>query len=143
MPYTHIHRRDLMAVMSTARDARRNARNRDPAIRSRDITPRHVSFVLSCARNGGSSEEWIPWRRRRRTRKIRQNPVGALRSRIDRIHIVDRKRSGAGSCMRAVSSYLPSSWLKVIFGTCLMDGISRFSAAKFSRRNSILDIPAN
>jgi hypothetical protein len=44
-----------------------------------------------------------------------------------------------------VGYLLPSFRLKVIFGTPLdvMEGIPRFPAVKFSRRNSIPDVPAN
>lgn len=133
--------------MSTPCDVRYGARNRDPAIQSSDIVPRHVSLVPRDARV---------------TNRILgagilcENSVVALRSRIDRIHIVDRrwraKSCGAGGFpSTTLSPHRNSS--EVIFGACLMDGllyaradiviskrqdIWRFSAMKFSQCNSIL-----
>lgn len=140
-------REGLIAAMSTLCDARRGAWSRDPAIRSSDAVPRHVSSVPRDAHVVAADSPT----------RIRENPVGALRSCIDQIHVVDRRRRtgscGASgflrpSCSPSTGSYfrrprdgrLIQSASVVISGR---RGILRFPAAKFSRRNSILDILSN
>lgn len=85
--------------------------------------PRHVSSVPSRARNGESSEEPEEEEKEEGEEEEdpRQNPVGALRSRIDRIHIVDRQATGGWILWCGARVVSSSTFLhprpKVIFGT--------------------------
>jgi len=113
--YTHTWK-GLITMMSIIPcDLRRNS---DPAIRSSDIVPRHVSSKRGFAR--------IRWAR------CALVLIGSTSWIVGWI-----------LCEIVASSYFYLFQFQVIFGIRLMNNIPRFPAVKFSQRNTFLNVRAN
>lgn len=134
--YTHaegINRRDVNAVRCSPQRA--EPRSSDPIQRHRAATRKFRPVPLRILRRS--------WGRRIRARirwaRCGLVLIGSTSWIVDDVDCWILARVGF-----LLPSFLHTSRLKVIFGAPLvMDSIPRFPAVKFSRRNSIPDVPAN